>query len=494
MSGVLLILFELVRLALRGAALLMSLRFAGLALRALPRERAEGPGAPGDAALPGVLVQLPLRNEFHVAERIVLAACALDYPRDLLNIQVLDDSDDATRDRIEGVVARLRAAGQPVELVQREHPVGFKAGALNEGMRRSNAPMVAIFDADNMPAPDFLRRVLPHFSDPAVGFVQARWSFVNRGDSLLTRLQALVLDGLFAVSQHVQGRARGPVTFNGTAGVIRRACLEEVGGWRGDLVTEDQDMALRAWLAGWRGVHCRSYAVRCELPVDMGSFRIQQRRWAFGTGQVLRELLPVLLRARRPLGQRLSVLLHLSRHAFYPLLLVNLLLAPFTTLYGLPTIVDYGPALNLALLGVLLVSLVGYSLVAELRAGGAWHHALLAPLLVPLVLGSSLYYSASFLTGLLARKGEFVRTPKRGDGGGDGPRYVARWDPLCLVELALGVAMAGFAALALQRGIAVYGAFMACVALGLLWVSLGSLLAGVRRDPLRRGSADAETP
>jgi cellulose synthase/poly-beta-1,6-N-acetylglucosamine synthase-like glycosyltransferase len=349
---------------------------------------------------------------------------------------------------------------------------------------------VAIFDADNLPGPDFLMRTVPYFQDSEVGFVQARWSFVNRRGSLLTRLQALVLDGLFAVSQHVQSRGDGPVTFNGTAGMVRRDCLEDIGGWRGDLVTEDQDMALRAWSMGWRGVHCRAYAVPCELPEDMGSFRIQQRRWAFGTGQVLRELLPAVLRARQPLGQRLSVLLHLGRHAFYPLLLINCLLVPFTTLYGQPTLLDYGPAVNLALLLLLLVSLMVYTLVAVLRAGGPPHHALLAPLLVPLVLGSCLYYSVAFASGLVSRRGEFVRTPKRGDGSAEGPRYVARWDPLCIVELSVGVAMAGFAALALQRGIAIYGGFMACVALGLLWVSLGSLLAGVRRTPVAAAVAE----
>lgn len=488
MSGVLLVLFELVRLALRAAAVLMGLRFLTLGLRALRNGALAAPApADGDPS-PRVLVQLPLRNEFHVAERIVRAACDLEYPRELLEIQVLDDSDDATRGRLERVVTELRQQGEPITLVARERPVGFKAGALNEGLRRSSAPLVAVFDADNLPAPDFLQRTLPFFRDPTVGFVQARWSFVNRSATLLTRLQALVLDGLFAVSQHVQSRAGGPVTFNGTAGVVRRACLEDIGGWRGDLVTEDQDMALRAWLAGWRGVHCRDYAVPCELPEDMGSFRIQQRRWAFGTGQVFRVLLPTLLKAQRPVGQRLSVLLHLGRHAFYPLLLVNCLLVPFTTLYGLPTLLDYGPGLNLALLLFLLGGLLVYSLVAELKAGGPLQHALLAPLLVPLVLGSCLYYSVAFVSGLLSRSGEFVRTPKLGDGGSDGPSYVARWDPICVVELGLGLGMAAAASLALQRGIAVYGAFMACVALGLLWVSLDSLLAGVRRAPRRRAA------
>jgi len=486
MSGVLLVLFEFVRLALRAAAVLMAFRFLSLGSRALGGRQPAPPPTPPDAQAPRVLVQLPLRNEFHVAERIVRAACALEHPRDRLEIQVLDDSDDATRGRLERVVAELRGQGHPVTLVARESPVGFKAGALNEGMRRSDAPLVAIFDADNLPAPDFLERTLPWFEDPTVGFVQARWSFVNRSANLLTRLQALVLDGLFAVSQHVQSAAAGPVTFNGTAGVIRRDCLEAIGGWRGDLVTEDQDMALRSWLKGWRGVHCRDYAVPCELPEDMASFRIQQRRWAFGTGQVLRALLPTVLAAPRPLGQRLAVLLHLGRHAFYPLLLINCLLAPFTTLYGLPTLLDYGPVLNLALLALLLVGLLVYTFVAELRAGGPLHHALLAPLLIPLVLGSCLYYSVAFFAGLLSRRGEFVRTPKRGDGGADGPSYVARWDPVCLVELTLGLAMAGASALALQRGIPVYGAFMACVSLGLLWVSLDSLLASVRRAPLRR--------
>jgi cellulose synthase/poly-beta-1,6-N-acetylglucosamine synthase-like glycosyltransferase len=490
-SGPLLVLFELIRVALRLASVVMGLRFLTLGLAGLGRTRREPPAVPADEPPPRVLVQLPLRNEVHVAERIVRAACALEHPRDALEIQVLDDSDDATRERLVRVVEELRHQGQPVTLVARDRPVGFKAGALNEGLRRSDAPLIAMFDADNLPAPDFLRRTLPWFRDPEVGFVQVRWSFVNRHASLLSRLQALVLDGLFAVSQHAQSLGGGPVTFNGTAGVIRRSCIEEVGGWRGELITEDQDLALRAWLAGWRGVHIRDYTVPCELPEDMGSFRIQQRRWAFGTGQVLRSLLPTVLRAERPLGQRISVLLHLGRHAFYPLLLVNCALVPFTTLFGLPTLVDYGPASNLALLASLLVGLQVYAIAAELRTEGTIPQALLAPLLVPLVLGSCLYYSAAFLAGLVSRRGEFVRTPKRGDGGGGigSPRYAARWDPLCLVELACGLAMAMAAAAALSRGILVYGAFMACLSFGLLWVSLGTLLASVRLGPRRGGGS-----
>jgi cellulose synthase/poly-beta-1,6-N-acetylglucosamine synthase-like glycosyltransferase len=487
-SGFLLVAFELVRASLRLAAVLMSVRFLASGLSALRRRVREPPAAAPDEAPPRVLVQLPLRNEFHVAERIVRAACALEHPRDALEIQVLDDSDDATRARLERVVEELREQGHPVTLVARDRPVGFKAGALEEGLRRSSAALVAVFDADNLPAPDFLRRTLPWFLDPGVGFVQARWSFVNRGSSLLTRLQALVLDGLFGVSQHLQSLSGGPVTFNGTAGVIRRSCLEEIGGWRGDLITEDQDLALRAWLAGWRGILCRDYAVPCELPEDMGSFRIQQRRWAFGTGQVLRALLPAVLRAERPLGQRISVLLHLGRHVIYPLLLVNCALAPFTTLFGLPTLVNYGPTLNLALLALLLLGLQVYTLAAAARTDGSLAQALLAPLLVPLVLGSCLYYSAAFLAGIVSRRGEFVRTPKRGDGGEEqqGPRYVARWDPLCLLELVFGLAMAMAAAAALSRGIVVYGAFMGCVSLGLLWVSLGTMLAAVQPAPRHR--------
>jgi len=402
-------------------------------------------------AWPTVLVQLPIRDEFYVVDQALDALAALDYPRDRLRIQVLDDSTDATAARVDEKVAALRARGVPVSVVRRSHRVGFKAGALAAGLRQDDAELVAMFDADFTPEPSFLRRVVPHFTDPAVGMVQTRWTYPRHGRPLFERLQAVILDALFTVEQGAHSRRDEPFQFNGTSGIWRRRCIDDAGGWKADSLTEDLDLSLRALRRGWRFVHLVDTASPCILPPDLASFRIQQYRWAKGNAQLLRREAGALLgRSRLGWGDRMSLLTRLGRHLVHPLLMLAALAFPATTLYGLPTLFEYPTAVNA---GVLMGA--AGSVVAYLSAGqrilhrASWlRRSWLGVLAVPLAIGLGPTYAYAFLRGLMGRDaGKFARTPKAGPAPrrtstspGPPPRYRPRWPWLILVEIALAAA------------------------------------------------------
>jgi len=472
-----LLVFETARILLRLALLLASYRFFAVARHGAARVALDEPRELPPGELPRVTIQLPLRNEYHVARRAIEHACALDYPADRLEIQVLDDSDDATRDLVATIVERLRREGHDITQLTRPTPSGYKAGALNLGLARARGDHIAIFDADCMPQPDFLRRVLPWFSAPDVGLVQARWSFVNRDATLLTRVQAAVLDGMFVLDQHVATLRDEPVQFNGTGGVWRRRCLEELGGWEETALTEDAELSLRAHLRGWRLQHLRQVELPSELPLEMAAFRIQQARWADGTAQVLRRGLSLVLRGRLAWATRLALLLRLGRHLVYPLILFSVLASPLTTVGGVPFLFSYGSAWNLALLGLLTTALLRYHFAAARAAGLSGWRALWGLGVIPLAVGLSLRYTLSLLRGVCRRGGEFVRTPKAGSGAPDGPRYRPRWDPLVLLEVPLGAAIALVGGLTLAWGGYVNGTLMLCSGVAFLWVGLASIPA-----------------
>lgn len=490
----LLVLFEVVRLLLRLAlayACYHFLRSALLARREPPRPEPIDAALPGE--LPSVTVQLPMRNEYYVAERAIDAACALDWPRDRLEIQVLDDSDDQSRELVRRIVERHVARGVPLRLITRPAPSGYKAGALNEGLRQSHGELVAIFDADSMPPPDFLRRIVPGFADPRVGAVQGRWEFTNRDESLVARVQSSVLDGMFVVDQHVRSMEGLPLQFNGTSGVWRRRCLEEVGGWNEESITEDLDLSVRAQLAGWRIVHRRDLAVPTELPASMAAFRSQQRRWCNGSAQALRQLAGRVIRSPLSWHARLALLMQLGRHAIYPPILISVLSAPGTTLFGLPYLVDYGAA-NLLLLAVVLVALLAHHLAAQRYLRQPARRLLHVPLIIPLVVGVSLRYTISLVSGLLFRGGPFVRTPKPGAAVAGGPVYTPPWDPLAIGEVLIGAAYLGCAVLTMLARFRIYGVLFFGVAAGFLWVGLGSLWPGSARGLSDPGSPPPEPP
>jgi len=295
-----------------------------------PTEPTHNPaGLPSPFAHPPIVtVQLPIYNERHVAERLLTAVTQLDWPHDRLQIQILDDSTDETRHIIATALAKHRAQSPTIwlEHVRRPNRHGFKAGALQYGLTQARGQFIAIFDADFIPPADFLQRVIPTFSNPQIGCIQTRWGHLNPNTSPLTRAQALGIDGHFIVEQSARHAIKAFLNFNGTAGVWRRCCIAQAGGWQGDTLTEDLDLSYRAQLRGWRIVYRPDVVVPAELPVQIDAFKRQQFRWAKGSIQTALKLLTKLWQSPQPLWLKLLGTLHLTNYGVHPLMLLNLLL------------------------------------------------------------------------------------------------------------------------------------------------------------------------
>ena len=365
--------------------------------------------------VPRVTVQLPIYNERYVAPRLVAAVLDFDYPTERLEIQILDDSTDDTGERIEAMLEEASKRGRPLPAVRhlrRRGREGFKAGALAAGLSEARGDLVAIFDADFVPGPDFLRRTVPAFADPGLGMVQARWDHMNRNDSLLTRAQAVLLDGHFLVEQEARYRSGCFFNFNGTAGVWRRRAIEEAGGWKFDTLTEDLDLSYRAQLAGWRFALMTDLAVPADLPARVNDFKSQQYRWARGTAQAMRKLLgPILRSAVRP-RVKLAATAHLTSGFCYPLLVaLGLLLLPAILLRQESPYLLLWIDAPLFLLGT--VGVAGCYAAGQRRAGRPGSRAWLeVPLAMSVGIGLSLHNSAAVATGLFRSGGVFARTPK----------------------------------------------------------------------------------
>lgn len=445
--------------------------------------------------LPCVTVQLPIYNERYVVERLIAAVAALDYPRELLQIQVLDDSTDETTAIAKGAVARYAQMGIPIEYLHREHRTGFKAGALAEGLRQARGELLAIFDADFVPPPDFLRRVVPYFSSTRVGCVQVRWGHLNRAHSVLTRAQAMGIDGHFIVEQRARSRAGFFLNFNGSAGVWRRACIEDAGGWHTDTLTEDLDLSYRAQLAGWRILYVPDVQVPAELPPQMDALRRQQARWAQGSIQVARKLLLSLWRSAQPWYIKLEGTIHLTGYLVHPLMLVTLLLT-------LPMLLTNSRAT--AFVPYFLLATVGPPLlysVAQSEQGPRWWCELrFAPFLLLLGMGLALNNTVAIARALLGQQGEFQRTPKfdiRDHGGHwHGSAYALHCSPLVAYELVLALFSLLAAALAVGKGNCFLALWLVVYGLGYIYVAGASFVQGIQRRcnglyP-RRSSASAK--
>jgi cellulose synthase/poly-beta-1,6-N-acetylglucosamine synthase-like glycosyltransferase len=279
--------------------------------------------------LPRVTVQLPIYNEMYVVDRLIEAVGRLDYPRERLQVQVLDDSTDETRSIAELAVRRAADRGLDISYLHREDRVGYKAGALEAGMRAATGEFIAIFDADFLPTPDFLHRTIHHFTDPKVAVVQGRWGHINADYSLLTKIQSILLDAHFVLEHGGRNRAGHFFNFNGTAGIWRRAAIEDAGGWQHDTLTEDLDLSYRAQLRGWQFHFLPDVVVPAELPVEMNAFKSQQHRWAKGSIQTCRKLLPQILQSRQPLGVKAEAFIHLTANFNYVLMvLLSILMFP----------------------------------------------------------------------------------------------------------------------------------------------------------------------
>jgi cellulose synthase/poly-beta-1,6-N-acetylglucosamine synthase-like glycosyltransferase len=412
--------------------------------------RRHTPSLPPLTNTPRVTVQLPIYNERYVVERLIDAAAALDYPRDRLQIQVLDDSTDETTAIAQERAAYHRQRGMDIVVVHRTKRTGFKAGALAQGLSTATGEFTAVFDADFVPAPDFLQQTIPYFLvQPDLGLIQTRWGHINGDYSLLTRAQTLALDGHFVVEQTARQRASLFMNFNGTAGVWRRACIEDSGDWQGDTLSEDLDLSYRAQLRGWRFLFLPDMVSPAEVPPHVAAFKRQQFRWAKGSIQCLRKLGWTVLTSREPLFKRVQGLIHLSSYLVHPLMLLLLLTS-------LPLMLWRGtPGLPLAYLSLGSVGLPLLYAVAQRALYADWRRRwAVFPVLALLGTGVALSNTRAVIEALLSRDQSFQRTPKfRLESQGDRWRDKGYGLPFSWMTV-------GEAALALYAGVTVIVAWL----------------------------------
>ena len=279
---------------------------------------------------PAVTVQLPIYNELYVVERLIEAVCNLEWPDENLEIQILDDSTDETTEIIQRAITKHCTQEQNIKYIHRGERIGFKAGALQEGLQVAKGEFIAIFDADFVPNSDFLEKTIPSFNKPEIAFVQSKWGFLNQNYSTLTRLQSIMLNSHFCVDQYARSRAGYIFNFNGTAGVWRKTVIESVGGWQSDTLTEDMDLSYRAFLAGWKAVYLDYIVTDSELPVTIEAFRQQQYRWAKGSIECALKYLPQVFQKPISTTIKLQAFFHLTGYLSQFLLLLLCLLFPIT--------------------------------------------------------------------------------------------------------------------------------------------------------------------
>jgi cellulose synthase/poly-beta-1,6-N-acetylglucosamine synthase-like glycosyltransferase len=404
--------------------------------------------------LPPVTIQLPIYNERYVIERLIDAITRIEYPRDRLQIQVLDDSTDDTHAYAEALSERYHALGFPVEYHHRTDRRGFKAGALAEGMQTATGEFVAVFDADFIPPPDFLVKTIHYFADPTVGVVQTRWSYLNRDYNFLTEVEAMLLDGHFILEHGARSRAGYFFNFNGTAGILRRRMIEDAGGWQADTLTEDSDLSYRAQLKGWRFVYVPGLDCPSELPVEMHGFQIQQSRWAKGLTQVAQKLLPQVLRAKLPFRVKLEAFLHLTPNISYPLMLaVSALMLPVMIVRFYMGVFQM-VFLDLPLIAASFWSISAFYVIAyrELYPKHWKRSVFMLPMLMAVGVGLTIINTRAVLEALVGIRSAFVRTPKYAIDSRpvnlEHKRYRRKSGWLPYIELAVGsyfLYMIGFA-------------------------------------------------
>jgi cellulose synthase/poly-beta-1,6-N-acetylglucosamine synthase-like glycosyltransferase len=430
---------------------------------------------------PRVTVQLPIFNEMYVVERLVDAVCRLDYPRDRFEIQVLDDSTDETCAIAKQAVRRYAAQGFDIRYFHRNDRRGYKAGALEEGLKVATGEFIAIFDADFVPTSGFLRRALPYFADERIGMVQARWGHINQDYSLLTKIQSILLDGHFVLEHGGRNRAGCFFNFNGTAGMWRRRAIDAAGGWQHDTLTEDLDLSYRAQLRGWKFLFLPALVAPAEVPVEMNSFKSQQHRWAKGSIQTCRKLLPQILQSDLPVGVKAEAFFHLTANFNYLLMTVlSILMFP-------SMVVRYNMGwyemllIDVPLFCAATLSVSNFYMVSQRELYKDWVTRLkYLPFLMSIGIGHSINNTRAVLEALLGKHTEFTRTPKYGiEGASDdwiGKKYRQSMAVQPLIELALGLYFTAtvFYALANQ----IYGTlpFLILFQIGFLYTGLLSIV------------------
>ena len=446
--------------------------------------------------MPRVTIQLPIFNEMYVVERLVESVCKIEYPRDLLEIQVLDDSTDETTGIARAVVERMRREGHDIVYIHRVNRGGFKAGALENGLKTAKGEFVAVFDADFVPSPDFLKRTVPFFSDEKVGMVQVRWGHLNREFSILTQAQSIFLDGHFIIEHTARNRSGCFFNFNGTAGIWRRSTIADAGGWQHDTLTEDLDLSYRAQLKGWQFIFLPEVISPAELPVDMNAFKSQQHRWAKGSIQTGKKLLPTILKSDLPFAVKREAFFHLTNNMAYLLMVLLSVLMPLSMVvrfnHGL-----YGTLfLDLPFFLSATASVAAFYVATERERGvqGWWGRVKYLPFLMSLGIGMAINNAKAVLEALLNQQSAFARTPKT---GAEGKKVAAvkksyrgskTWMPV--VELLFAAYFAGALWFAWEKGIYTSLPFIVLFMAGFLYVGVSSLLQG-RKGRLKTNEAAA---
>lgn len=427
--------------------------------------------------LPKVTTQLPVFNEANCVERLIDTVCALDYPRHLHEIQVLDDSTDECVDVSRRKVAEMQAKGFNIKLVHRTNRKDYKAGALAEGLAVAEGEFIAIFDADFVPSPDFLMRTVPYMvMDSSIGLVQGRWGHLNRNESGLTLAQAVGIDGHFCIEQPARSWGNLYMNFNGTAGVWRRQAIDDAGGWEGDTLTEDMDLSYRSQLAGWKMKFVFDVIVPAELPSDINAFKSQQFRWAKGSIQTAKKVLPRVFKADIPFRVKLHSFMHTTHYMIHPFMLLTAVLAfPLLAWYKLTL---SGPVFIASFIFIFLAAIAPSVLyiVAQQSAGYKnWQLRLLVmPVLMSLGVGIAINNTRAVFSALTGLKGAFVRTPKKGNKSLSA--YAQSFPFLAVIEMAVGAyCVAGLLQYIDARKYLV-GPFLALYAIGFLAVGVLSFM------------------
>ncbi len=465
----------------------------------------EPPAQFDEAELPFVTIQLPIYNEQFVIDRLIDACCRLDYPRDRFEIQLLDDSTDETINVAAGIVARYAAgieglAPQPVVHMHRTNRYGYKAGALEEGLKTAKGELIAIFDADFGPPPTWLMQVVHHFAEPGVGMVQTRWTHLNRNYSFLTQVEAILLDGHFVLEHGGRSRAGVFFNFNGTAGMWRRQAIDEAGGWQHDTLTEDTDLSYRAQLKGWKFKYLQDVECPAELPIEMTAFKTQQARWAKGLIQTGKKVLPQVMRSDVPFRIKLEAWYHLTANISYPLMIVlSTLLMPAMIIRSWQ-----GPIqmvlIDLPLFMASTMSVSSFYLVSQKELfPRTWYKTFLyLPFLMSLGVGLTITNTKAVLEALVGHKSAFARTPKyRVAAKGEKSQakvYRKRLGIIPWIELAIGCYFAWTVWYAVTSENYFTIPFLLLFVLGYWYTGLLSLLQGRFERNSSRGQEIHEKP
>jgi cellulose synthase/poly-beta-1,6-N-acetylglucosamine synthase-like glycosyltransferase len=362
---------------------------------------------------PVVTIQLPVYNELYVVGRLIDASCGIIYPREKLEIQILDDSTDETVHVVARIVEKYRKLGFDIKHIQRDNRTGFKAGALKEGLATARGEFLAIFDADFVPKPDFLLKTMPHFvTDPRIGMVQTRWEHINSDYSMLTRTQAMALDGHFVIEQSVRNKAGFFINFNGTAGVWRKSCIEDAGNWQADTLTEDLDLSYRAQLRGWKFTYLNNVTSPAELPSEINALKSQQFRWTKGAIETARKILPVVWKSKLPTKVKIHATFHLTNNLVFPfIVLAGVLNVPLVFIKHAGMYDEY-----FTFMSIFVFAFIGsflFYLFSQKDVHKDWRRRLLLfPVFMAGSMGFAVNNTRAVVEGLFKRKSEFVRTPK----------------------------------------------------------------------------------